>query len=373
MKARQGKPRILVTGATGRTGVPAVLELLEHGYPVRAFVRRKAGRSEALREAGAEIFVGDLFDYRDLERALVGVQRAYYCPPHAYNLLHATSLFALAAEEAKLEVVALMSQWQPHPTHASVVSREHWVANNVFRWMPSVDVIHFNPGLFAFVYLLPLPVIVNLGMLPLPYGNGLNAPPSNEDIGRVAAGVLMNPEPHRGKSVRPTGPELISPTDVAEILTQVLGRRVKYQNSTTEMFLKAATALGVAKHELSGLRHYAEDLRDGAYALGAPTSTVEEITGRTPESFEVIARRYLAEPDLIAPGLKAGSKLGALVFLARMLMTRVPDLDEWEREQGLPILRDPVPAIKSPEWSASAARGSILLNADPAVREKRPG
>ncbi len=51
------KPRNLVTGATGRTGVPAVLELLEHGYPVRAFVRRKDARSEALRQAGAEIFV----------------------------------------------------------------------------------------------------------------------------------------------------------------------------------------------------------------------------------------------------------------------------------------------------------------------------
>ena len=79
------KPRILVTAAAGRTGVPAVLELLDHGYPVRAFVRRKNARTEALRQAGAEIFVGDLFDYRDLKRALVEVQRAHYCPPHAYN------------------------------------------------------------------------------------------------------------------------------------------------------------------------------------------------------------------------------------------------------------------------------------------------
>ncbi len=92
-----------------------------------------------------------------------------------------------------------------------------------------------------------------------------------------------------------------------------------------------------------------------------------------PESFEVIARRYLAEPDLIASGLKAGSKLGALGFLARMFMTRVPDLDGWEREQGRPILHDPVPAMESPEWTASATGGSILLNADPVAREERPG
>ncbi len=53
------KPTILVTSAAGRTGAAAVLELLRMGFPVRAFVRRNDVRSEALRKAGAEIFVGD--------------------------------------------------------------------------------------------------------------------------------------------------------------------------------------------------------------------------------------------------------------------------------------------------------------------------
>ena len=60
------KPRILVTSAAGRNGSAAVLELLGKGFPVRAFVRRKDARSETLRKAGAEIFVGDLFDLGDL-------------------------------------------------------------------------------------------------------------------------------------------------------------------------------------------------------------------------------------------------------------------------------------------------------------------
>ena len=145
-------------------------------------------------------------------------------------------LFALAAEEARLETVALMSQWNPHPAHPVAITREHWIANNVYRWMPNVDVIHVNPGLFAFMYLLSLPMIVHLGMLPLPFGNGLNAPPSNEDIGRVAAGVLADPGPHVGRCYRPTGPELVSPQDVAEILTGVVGRKVKYRDVPLKMF-----------------------------------------------------------------------------------------------------------------------------------------
>ena len=90
------KPRILVTSAAGRTASPAVLELLNKGFPVRAFVRRDDARAEGLRKAGAEVFVGSLFDPRDLRRSLIDVQRAYYCPPMGPNLLHGAMLFALA-------------------------------------------------------------------------------------------------------------------------------------------------------------------------------------------------------------------------------------------------------------------------------------
>ena len=83
-------------------------------------------------------------------------------------------------------------------------------------------------------------------MLPGPWGDGRNAPPSNEDIGRVAAGVLADPTPHIGKCYRPTGPELLAPRDIAEILTGVVSRTVKYQEVTLKMFLKAATAQGVS-------------------------------------------------------------------------------------------------------------------------------
>ena len=72
------KPRILVTGAAGHTGSPAVLQLLEKGFPVRAFVRRNDARAAALERAGAEIFVGDGFDYRDLRKSMIGVERAYH-------------------------------------------------------------------------------------------------------------------------------------------------------------------------------------------------------------------------------------------------------------------------------------------------------
>ncbi len=364
------KPRILVTSAAGRTGSVAVLELLRKGFPVRAFVRRNDARSETLRKAGAEIFVGDLFDLVDLRRALVDVQRAYHCPPVAPNLLHGTMLFALAAEEAKLEVVALMSGWNPHPAHPALVTREHWITNNIYRWMPTVDIIYINPGIFAFMYLLGLPAIVHFGMLVGPWGDGLNAPPSSEDIGSVAAGVLAEPAPHIGKCYRPTGPKLISPHDVADVLTDVVGRKVKYQDASLKMFLKAATAQGVSAFEIAHLRFFFEELRGGTFAVGAPTDHVQEICGRPPESFETIARRYIAQPDLIYPGLRAGTKLEALAFMVKMMLTRAPDLDRWERERGHPMLEKPVLAHDSRDWREAAEQKELLLLPTSGVKPK---
>ena len=75
------KPRIIVTGATGKTGSVVVTELLKAGYPVRAMVHREDGRSERLKAQGAEIAVADTSDVERVSDALKDVQRAYYCPP----------------------------------------------------------------------------------------------------------------------------------------------------------------------------------------------------------------------------------------------------------------------------------------------------
>ena len=70
------KPRIVVTGATGKTGSVVVTELLKAGYPVGAMVRREDDRSARLRAQGAEIAVAEMTDVellrcdRESERAL---------------------------------------------------------------------------------------------------------------------------------------------------------------------------------------------------------------------------------------------------------------------------------------------------------------
>jgi NAD(P)H dehydrogenase (quinone) len=356
------KPRVLVTTGSGRTGSVAALELARRGFPVRALVHREDRRAATLRKSGVEVVVGNLYDWRDLRLALRDVQRAYHCPPFDSRLLHGSTLFAMAAEEANVEVVALLSGWNPHPVHPAIVQREHWLTNNLYRRL-SFDVIHVNPGLFAFTYLLGLPAVVHFGLLALPFGEGLNAPPSNEDIGLLAASVLENPGPYVGRCLRPTGPKLISPEDAAATLGDVLGRKVRYRDVSTRMFVKAARAQGFPTFEIAQVRHYAAELRAGAFA--DVTDHFHEVCGRPPEDFATIARRYLDQPGRVAPGLDTGSRARALLFALRMMATRAPDLVRWEQARDYPLIAGGVLAHESPDWTTAAGRRQLLLQPDP--------
>lgn len=288
------QPKILVTAATGNTGFPAAMQLLERQYRVRAIVRKENERSKALRAMGAEVFVGSLDDIGDVRRALVGVQRAYFCPPILPGLLDKAVIFATAAQEAGLEFVVVMTQWTGDPNHHSIHTRQHWLGDNVFRQLRDVQSAFVNPGWFADNYLAAPELITQFGILPMPLGNGFNAPPSNEDIARVVVGILGNPAPHVGQTYRPTGPKLLSPQEIAGALSAATGRKVKYIDVPLGVFGKIGRSLGLPDYTTGQVLHYLADYQRNVFGKGAPTNVVEEIGGSTAEDFETIARRYLA-------------------------------------------------------------------------------
>ena len=346
-------PKILVTAAAGHTGMPTALQLLEGGYSVRCLVRRVDARSERLGTAGAEIAVGSLTDLADVERALAGVQRAYFCPPWGPDLLHVVSTFAVAAREARLESLVALSQWLASPRHPSAATRGLWLMERTLPWVPGIAVTIVNPGFFADNYMRLLEPIAQLGVLPMSLGEGENAPPSNEDIARVIAGALRDPARHGGKTYRPTGPRLLTPTDIAAAFSRALGRRVKYVDMPERMFRKALRALGISPFEQSQLRYYLEEYRRNAFAVNAPTDAVADVGGRAPEDFESIARRYAASRPEATRSL--GGMARAVRNLLRILAARPLDLDRVERTQGHPPIVASELAGDSESWRATHA------------------
>lgn len=345
------KPKILVTSAGGKTGLPTAVQLLAKGYPVRALVRQDDHRAERLRSAGAEIFVGDQFALADMRQAMQGVQRAYHCAPTAPNGLHFGTVFAIAAHEQRLEHVVTLSQWLAHPDHPSLATREVWFNTEVLGLLPDTTVTENNVGWFADNYFMVLESMAQLGLFPMPLGDGevkKNAPPSNEDIASVSVGALIDPAAHAGKTYRPTGPELLSPNEIAGAIGQALGRKVAYRDISEKLMLKAFTARGFPRALQTQFRLYADEYRRGAFAVNAPTDAVRDVGGREPEDFATIAGRMVATRPEARRTL--GNRLTALKNFARLLGTPAFDPAAVERERDHVLLRSPDFARDSGGW-----------------------
>jgi NAD(P)H dehydrogenase (quinone) len=110
------RPKILVTGATGKAGAAVVAQLLEKGWPVWAIVRSRDARSAELDRLGAETVIADLFDPDQMVQAMRGTLRAYYCPPLHPYAIQSTAAFVAAARVSKLEAIVGLSQWLASPT-----------------------------------------------------------------------------------------------------------------------------------------------------------------------------------------------------------------------------------------------------------------
>jgi uncharacterized protein YbjT (DUF2867 family) len=67
---------VLITGATGFIGQNVIPHFLRHGYEVRAYCRRITNEpnfEEWKKNSKFSIVLGDLFDQRQLDKAIEGV------------------------------------------------------------------------------------------------------------------------------------------------------------------------------------------------------------------------------------------------------------------------------------------------------------
>jgi hypothetical protein len=260
--------------------------------------------------------------------------------------------FAVAASEAKLEALVWMSQWLSSSEHPSIATREIYFADHILNWIPGAKVATVNPGWFADNYFFVMESMAQLGMMPMPLGKGLNAPPSNEDMGQVIAEILANPEPHHGRTYRPTGPKILSPEQIASSIGKAVGRPVKYIDIPEKLVLKAIKSQGFGPFfQMDLLRYYTEDYRRNAFAIGAPTNIVEEITGRPAEDFDTISRRYAEQhPDAKR---SATNKLKAISAFLKILLTKTPKPDRLEQKWEMPILKTRLFADDNARWRQS--------------------
>lgn len=281
------KPTILIAGAAGATGSVAANVLLEKGFPVRALVHSEDERSQKLKAQGAEIVLGDYLDFRSIQRTLKGVQRAYFVYPILPGIVQATAHFAQAALEAKIEHIVNISQRTSREDAKSESALQHWLAERVFDWS-GVPVTHLRPTAFNEWLLYTRDRIAD-GEYGVPFGpTGRFAPVSARDQGEVIAAILAEPAEHKGKTYPLFGPVELTPPQIADVVANTLGKKVRYKQITPEAWIEIVFGgeFPFGAQHLHGIVSAHE-----AGHMAGTNDIVEKLTGHKPESIAEFVER----------------------------------------------------------------------------------
>lgn len=211
---------IVLTGASGNVGGPALEYLVEHTeLDVRAATR-----------SGTELTDVDevAFDFANPEthdKTFEGSDGLFLMRPNAISDVEDVIFPAVdAAFETGVEHIVTLSvqgadknKWLPH--------------RRLEKYVESCDVAwtHIRPGFFMQnLITVHLAGIREEGEIIVPSGNGKANFVDTRDVGAMAAKVFEEGETHFGKAYEPTGPALHDYHEVAEILSEVLGRSIDY-------------------------------------------------------------------------------------------------------------------------------------------------
>src|SRR6516225_3662488 len=277
---------ILVTGAAGQLGAVGRTVtglLLERGLAVRAMVRRDDERAAALRDAGAEVVVGDLLEPADVFRVVSGCRRVYFGMSVSPGYLEATVTMAAIAREVGVFALVNMSQMTVsqmsiHNTTPSRQQRQHWLGEQALAWS-GLPVVTVRPTMFLESF-FPLagPTVRDRGRIELPFGRGKTNPVAAADVARVVAAVLADPGPHLGRIYELTGPRSQDLHGVALEYSDALNREVTYADIPAEDWERALKKQGLPEYLTRHLVTMAELNRAGRYDRLA--DGVERVTGR---------------------------------------------------------------------------------------------
>lgn len=282
--------RILITGATGKTGGHAVEELLKSGAAVRALVHRIDDRSKALEARGVEVVQGDLTDSHAVHASLDGIDTAYFVYPiQSPGLIEATTHFAQSALEQGVKAIVNMSQISARREAKSNAALNHWLAERVLdRW--GVPVTHIRPTFFAEWTTYFAQIVREKNLLMLPFGDARFAPIAAEDQGRVIASILKNPAPHTGKIYQLYGLAEVTQYEVADMLSRITGRKITYAAVDIPEFIQLLKELGYNEYFRQHVANVAQDGRDGVFS--GTNSDVERLTGRKPMGMEEFLTKH---------------------------------------------------------------------------------
>ncbi|WP_328995658.1 SDR family oxidoreductase [Kribbella sp. NBC_01245] len=264
-----------VTGATGLVGGRVARLLAAEGIPQRLVVRDPSRAPEL---PGAETAEASYGDHHALLNALDGVETLLLVSAAESAdrvALHTATIDAAVA--AGVRRIVYTSFLNAAACATFTLARDHWHTEQHLR-ASGIGFTFLRDSL----YLDFLPAMVGEDdVIRGPAGDGRVGAVARADVAEAAARVLTS-DGHEGRTYDLTGPEALTMTDVARLLSEAWGRPITYQAETLDEAYRSRERYGAPSWEVAGwVTSYAQ-IASGEVA--AVTGDVAALTGRPPLS-----------------------------------------------------------------------------------------
>ncbi len=283
---------ILITGATGKIAQHLIPSLLDQGQPVRAMVR-SPDKAATFAKQGARTVIASFEDAISLDKAFAGVETLLFLtPPHERASTWASAGLA-AAKRAGVKRIVRISALLAGADGPSDNNRQHGRTDDELRASGIASVI-LRPHFFMQNLLADVPSLQAQDTLYAAAGNAKLSMIDTRDIADVARSALLSPA-WDGNTYDLTGPASVSFHEIAEELSEQLGREIRYMPVSPEALAQSIRDMGLDEWFAQGYHDYLE-----AYSRGwgdFTTDAVQAISGKQARTFRQFAREMLV-PEL---------------------------------------------------------------------------
>lgn len=272
---------IAVVGATGNTGRAVFKELKALGQNPVAVVRN-ADKAREVLGADAKIAVAELTDKAALEKALKGVESVFVVTGHNPGMVEQQNNVLEAALKAGTKYLVRVSGGRTVAIKdsESVVGRGHAAIEERLKGSGIKSTI-LRPGLFMQNLFGQAGTIKSDGKMVMAYpADSPIAWTDVRDTGALGARILLDPEPHAGKTYEFTGKQTTN-GEFAKVFSQVLGRPISYVPVTVAQNEAALKARNMPDWLVTHLVTIAKIGNAGGFAT-ENTKPIRDIVKREP-------------------------------------------------------------------------------------------
>ncbi|MFJ3498515.1 NAD(P)H-binding protein [Streptomyces sp. NPDC086091] len=271
---------VLVIGATGNVGPNVVRQLIGEGVTTRALLLADDPKAGRLPSEGVEIFHGDLADPDSLLPALDGVESVLLMWPF-FTLNVDTAPAVLERIERHARRVAFVSSIGVHIGYEHADNNCHAYLEGLIEKTGLEWTFLQTTGFTANARLSFAQQIKKSDVVRSPYGTAARSSIHEEDVAAVAVRALTGSD-LAGRRLVITGPEVLTQIEQVEIIGEIIGRELTWQDVPAETALNAMVGAGWPPAYAHGALDYFGMLTKEPELI---TGTVEEVIGRPPRTF----------------------------------------------------------------------------------------